>query len=876
MNRFEKRIYGLQKLPVGTTVEMAKKQSQYHWTNEKSNWEDLLKKMTSASNPAITAPEDREELIELCLQLLKAHYDQFFEWMQQYAKIPLDYTHCSLDQLIELVTQGFVTNDIAAYITKLETEIGLVKADIGVRGYYANSVRSFIYRQYNGELDKIKSSNVISRRAYYLSEFGIVFRQIFSFPFLITDDNLKKFYQELQRACRTYKLPLKAQPGYATDAKDIVKDEFQYPLLKFILDKLDSTQRSPIQCALHRFVSGKDGRIVDDDNAWLEQALITVQAFRFSHFTKPEAPYVSQLWTRLFDLGLTFSSVSNSLFGNCEYKLDELPAYDHPNAIDYAYVLECQTMKKVKFAAPIFVCEACGHFRGQARSGVDKGSLSMPKDISKVAIEMMHLMWYWIGVCKGNPDLLEHIRVYGAFVNRTEIQFCVMLVKKDSNSENMSFVFQAGEEWSFGIGKIATDNALFSHADVGEFSGDFLHDQVISAANDVDDDHQIFESFFEGASAQVKQLKDFSKQKDTNEIMKLLSVLRLFLKDIYTYGHWLSDLIAGKADIGPGQPPADLPREYPKSQSSHGDSSPSKDYETPLKRSAPNGRQAGYQSSTLAAQYTQELGSNVTGETFANDRTSVFGVSPSKNMMKSVIIVKQESSAKEALILQDLFLCKHVVQLFGYRLQADHLLLHEEEMAPTQIHRMTYWDMLPNAVQMVGDILQGLVELKKAGIVHADISPSNVMYSTTTNFYKLVDFNHAFRVNDAGHIQKRKHFYGTKGFQAPEIEAGGIANFSTDVFSLGKVFYWNALEEYIDVAGDAGVFEHPVDDDVFEFCHKMTREDPQDRLSAESLHDELILFWSRHYDEFNCQDLRYSIAAKHRRRAYQSCLRLSS
>jgi len=245
-------------------------------------------------------------------------------------------------------------------------------------------------------------------------------------------------------------------------------------------------------------------------------------------------------------------------------------------------------------------------------------------------------------------------------------------------------------------------------------------------------------------------------------------------------------------------------------------------------------------------------------------------------MMKSVIIVKQESSAKEALILQDLFLCKHVVQLFGYRLQADHLLLHEEEMAPTQIHRMTYWDMLPNAVQMVGDILQGLVELKKAGIVHADISPSNVMYSTTTNFYKLVDFNHAFRVNDAGHIQKRKHFYGTKGFQAPEIEAGGIANFSTDVFSLGKVFYWNALEEYIDIAGDAGVFEHPVDDDVFEFCHKMTREDPQDRLSAESLHDELILFWSRHYDEFNCQDLRYSIAAKHRRRAYQSCLRLSS
>jgi serine/threonine protein kinase len=227
-----------------------------------------------------------------------------------------------------------------------------------------------------------------------------------------------------------------------------------------------------------------------------------------------------------------------------------------------------------------------------------------------------------------------------------------------------------------------------------------------------------------------------------------------------------------------------------------------------------------------------------------------------------VLLVKESSSNDEALILQNLLFSKHIVNLIGWQYVGHTVLLEEEPLIACDLYKLDYWRLIPAAVHFLGDGLQALIELQRSGVVHADISPANIMYSAKDEVYKMIDFGHAFRMEDATALSEIRHFRGTKGFTAPEVEAGQIATYSSDLYAFGKVVEWYVFQDFVDRAGDAGVFESPVDIAFASFCRRMVQDDPLKRPSAQQAFSDLIGFWSHYYDKFPCKKMRYSVAAR--------------
>jgi len=123
-------------------------------------------------------------------------------------------------------------------------------------------------------------------------------------------------------------------------------------------------------------------------------------------------------------------------------------------------------------------------------------------------------------------------------------------------------------------------------------------------------------------------------------------------------------------------------------------------------------------------------------------------------------------------------------------------------------------------------LTQGLAAAHKAGIVHRDIKPGNVMV-TEEGRLKILDFGLA-RLNqplgrqadDEGDTLTRTrpgHFLGTPAYMSPEQVTGGEVDATTDVFSCGCVLY--------EMASGKAPFSG---DSVSETVRRILTEDPPD------------------------------------------------
>jgi serine/threonine protein kinase len=77
--------------------------------------------------------------------------------------------------------------------------------------------------------------------------------------------------------------------------------------------------------------------------------------------------------------------------------------------------------------------------------------------------------------------------------------------------------------------------------------------------------------------------------------------------------------------------------------------------------------------------------------------------------------------------------------------------------------------------------INAMVALQVNGIVHGDIKPENLMWDTTEQLVKVIDFEHSVK---EGEIQEG----GTKEYQAPEGTQRTPAHYSRDVYSVGVSF----------------------------------------------------------------------------------------
>jgi serine/threonine protein kinase len=86
------------------------------------------------------------------------------------------------------------------------------------------------------------------------------------------------------------------------------------------------------------------------------------------------------------------------------------------------------------------------------------------------------------------------------------------------------------------------------------------------------------------------------------------------------------------------------------------------------------------------------------------------------------------------------------------------------------------------------DLLLGLQELESRGVIHRDLKPSNILMANDGSC-KLSDFGLSIKLKSGQHSIKDGVIVGTLDYMSPEILNKEGYNASTDIWSLGAVFF---------------------------------------------------------------------------------------
>jgi hypothetical protein len=93
------------------------------------------------------------------------------------------------------------------------------------------------------------------------------------------------------------------------------------------------------------------------------------------------------------------------------------------------------------------------------------------------------------------------------------------------------------------------------------------------------------------------------------------------------------------------------------------------------------------------------------------------------------------------------------------------------------------------AVAQVLDVLEGLQEAHRAGVIHRDVKPSNCFLSADGRV-KVGDFGLARSLLQSGHLTSTGTFLGTPQFASPEQIKSQPLDARTDIYSLGATLYF--------------------------------------------------------------------------------------
>lgn len=94
---------------------------------------------------------------------------------------------------------------------------------------------------------------------------------------------------------------------------------------------------------------------------------------------------------------------------------------------------------------------------------------------------------------------------------------------------------------------------------------------------------------------------------------------------------------------------------------------------------------------------------------------------------------------------------------------------------------------VPEALRLFRGIVEAVAHLHKQGIVHRDIKSNNIKIDRSGSV-KLLDFGIA-RDTRSDRITATGSYVGTMHYSAPEVLSGAKADFRSDVWALGVLFY---------------------------------------------------------------------------------------
>src|SRR5713226_5609335 len=90
-------------------------------------------------------------------------------------------------------------------------------------------------------------------------------------------------------------------------------------------------------------------------------------------------------------------------------------------------------------------------------------------------------------------------------------------------------------------------------------------------------------------------------------------------------------------------------------------------------------------------------------------------------------------------------------------------------------------------LQLIEELCDGLSYAHAGGIVHRDVKPANVMVDGNGSL-KILDFGIA-RIGESSGMTQAGVVMGTLNYMSPEHIAGQPADYRSDIFAVGAVFY---------------------------------------------------------------------------------------
>src|SRR5262249_45075281 len=93
------------------------------------------------------------------------------------------------------------------------------------------------------------------------------------------------------------------------------------------------------------------------------------------------------------------------------------------------------------------------------------------------------------------------------------------------------------------------------------------------------------------------------------------------------------------------------------------------------------------------------------------------------------------------------------------------------------------------AVAMILDVIEGLQEAHRVGVVHRDVKPSNCFFGADGRL-KVGDFGLSKSLARGAHLTKTGSFLGTPRYASPEQVRGELVDAQTDVYSAAATLYF--------------------------------------------------------------------------------------
>ncbi len=144
----------------------------------------------------------------------------------------------------------------------------------------------------------------------------------------------------------------------------------------------------------------------------------------------------------------------------------------------------------------------------------------------------------------------------------------------------------------------------------------------------------------------------------------------------------------------------------------------------------------------------------------------------------------------------------NVVDIFDYGRDGDTLYITMEWVDGSDLKQLIRDNAplpVPEATRLIREILRGLGAIHRAGIVHRDVKPQNVLLSRDGQV-KLSDFGIARGSVDSG-LTDTGMALGTAAYMAPEQASGGQVTAAADLYSVGVILF-EMLTARLPFAGD--------------------------------------------------------------------------